>query len=148
MGLALARPSSLVPVEGKGDEDVLKARFDHDFGFAHFGAGDAAGAGVSLQPRESRALVGLGVGSESYVCSRREIGHLADVGLGAVQVDDERRGIDVDDFRHGAPDTRSTASGFTATLPLFRAPLVGIPCGCLDFIKGQRYYPYNVVAQS
>ena len=69
-----------------GDEDVADARGGHHLRLAHLGAADADGARGDLAPRDLLALVRLRVRAELLAHGLHVGGHLGDVPLEAVQV--------------------------------------------------------------
>ncbi len=79
----------------RGDEHVADARRRHHLGFAHLGAADAHRARGDLSARDLRTLVGLGVRPDLLPRRLHIRGHLGDVPLEAVQVEEEGGGGDL-----------------------------------------------------
>ena len=89
LGLQRAEPGHLFLADQiVADQDVVDAGVRHHLGLAKLLAGDALGAGLDLQLRQHRALVGLDmrpVGDAGGVAGRLDA---RDVALDAVHVDD------------------------------------------------------------
>jgi hypothetical protein len=83
-----------------GDEQIVDAGLDHHLRLAELRDGDAPGPGVQLHPREQRRLVRLGVGPEGDAGLVRDRDHLRDVPLDHVEVEQQRRRIDVRERGH------------------------------------------------
>ncbi len=80
-----------------GDEHVANAGGDEGLGLADFLAADADRAALDLGMRDVRALVRLRVRAQRNAGAAHGVRHQVEVALERVQVDDERRGVDVVD---------------------------------------------------
>ena len=93
LGLALEHaqePADLLrPDHLRRDEDIAHAGRRHHVGLADLGHADAHGAGGDLAPRDLRALVGLGVRAQLLAGGLDIGGHLLDIALEAVEVEEE-----------------------------------------------------------
>lgn len=76
------------------DQNILHAGIGHSLGLAQLLADNADGAGVHLQARYLRGLVGLGVHPQADIQLVAVGLHVGDVLLQHVQVDDQGRSIE------------------------------------------------------
>ena len=79
------------------DVEVVHAQRGEDFGLGELLHAVADGTGLLQQQRDVGALVQLGVGTPAHAVLAREVGHALDVAVHGVEVDDERRGLDLID---------------------------------------------------
>ena len=98
-GAALAevtKPLGLRPDRDQrvGDEQVVEPAAGEDLGLAERRDGQPGRAGGQLAPAELQALVRLGVRSQRHAPVAHDRRHPGDVDVDAVQVDDDRRGLD------------------------------------------------------
>ena len=77
------------------DQDVADAARGHDLGFAELGAGDAERAGRQQLVRQRRNLDGLGVRAPADTRLAARGGHARDVALHDIQVQQQRRRVEV-----------------------------------------------------
>ena len=80
-----------------GDEHVAHAGGDERLRLADLLAADADGAALELRERDLRALVRLRVRAQRDAGAAHRVRHQVEVALERVEVDDERRGVDVVD---------------------------------------------------
>ena len=78
-----------------GDEHVAYAGGDEGFGFADLLAADADGAALDLRERDVRAFVRLAVRAQRDGGAADRIRHQVEIALERVEIDDERRRVDV-----------------------------------------------------
>ena len=78
-----------------GDEHVANAGGDERLGLADLLAADADRAALDLRVRDVRALVRLRVRAQRDAAAAHGVGHQVEVALERVEVDDERRRVDV-----------------------------------------------------
>ena len=84
-----------------GDQEIAHAGGGHHLGLADLGHADADGAGRHLAQRDLRALVRLGVGAELLAGGLHVGGHLPDIALEAIEVEQQRGGRQLG-ARHGS----------------------------------------------
>jgi hypothetical protein len=106
-----------------GDQDVADAGGGEDLGLAELGAGDADGAGGELAVGDGRALVALRVGALGNATGGELAGDAGDVAVHGVEVDEERRSVEVGDGspgergRHGSlPDESARSTGSAGSI--------------------------------
>ena len=80
-----------------GDEHVPDAGGDERLRLADLLATDADGAALELRERDLRALVRLAVRAQRDTRAAHRVGHQVEVALERVEVDDQRRSVDVVD---------------------------------------------------
>jgi hypothetical protein len=78
-------------------EHVLHTAANQHFGFADLLHALADGAASDLPQRNRSRLVGLGMRPHAHSRGAGERGHLCDVAIERVEIDDERRGLDLGD---------------------------------------------------
>ena len=107
-------PLDLPPVDDLvRDEDVPDAPVDHRLGLAHLLAAAADRAPRDLVERDGRALVGLGVAAEAHRGAAERGRHQVQVVLVGVEVDHERRRVDLGD-RHSDFGGRASGHGIVS----------------------------------
>ena len=92
--------------ERERDQQILEPCVGHDLGFAELRDRDAGRPGLHLHPRDLGCLVGLRVRSEADARGTGHGSHLADVPFERVEVDHQRRRIqlvEVHAHRFGSP---------------------------------------------
>ena len=78
-------------------QDVGDAAAHQRLGLAHFLHALADRAGRDLPPRDRRAFVGFGMRAHAHARGARDAGHLGDVAVEGVEVDHQRRRLDIGD---------------------------------------------------
>ena len=99
---AASRRSFCVADDFVADQHVAHAAADQRFGLADLLAALAHGAGRDLHQRDRRALVRLRMRTQAHAGGPRELGHPLHVALQRVEIDDQRRRVDVVDRRADA----------------------------------------------
>ena len=120
----VAEPAELgLPHQRIGDQQVVEAGVGHHLGLAQLGAGDPGGTGLDLHPGDLGRLVGLGVGAEPDPGPAGDGGHLGQVRLQRVQVDQQRRGVQLREGRAGRAQPGAAPGGGPArmTRPVSRS---------------------------
>ena len=92
-----------------GDENIVEAVPHQHFGFAELGAGEPVRAGCQQPLRDGRRLRRLEVRAQRRTAPAEERAHGGDVLLHHVEVDDERRSIELGDIHApGLAQVRAT----------------------------------------
>src|SRR4029453_7839177 len=94
-----------------GQPDVLEAGVSEHFRLAQLGAADAGGAVIDLPFRDERALVRLGVRTQSQRVPLRRIAHPLNVANGLLAVDQDRGRAQRGKLRHQSASSGSASSG-------------------------------------
>ena len=78
-----------------GDEDVPDPGFGHHLGLAELRAGDAESTRLELHVRDLGDLLPFRVGPPPHAVAAEERGHLGDVALHQVEIDEQGRRVEM-----------------------------------------------------
>jgi hypothetical protein len=93
--IAASRASFACADDLVGDEHVAHAGRDEGLGLGHLLAADTDGAALELGESDVRALVRLAVGAQRHRGAAHCVRHQVEIALEHVEIDDERRCVDV-----------------------------------------------------
>ena len=90
------QPAQFLPADDLvGDEHVAHAAIDHRLGLADLLHADPDRAELDLLQRDDRAFMRLGVRPQPHPAARRPARQALQIALERVEIDDQRRGIDL-----------------------------------------------------